>query len=59
MFLLPGIWNWLLMPKSVAMFIEMVKGSQVNGSLEHHPDGEADIKPLIAKVTAGTVIEHG
>ncbi|AMO55273.1 hypothetical protein GZ77_11135 [Endozoicomonas montiporae] len=39
--------------------IEMVKGSQVNGSLEHHPDGMADIKPLIAKVTADTVIEHG
>lgn len=39
--------------------IEMVKGSQVNGSLEHHPDGMSDIKPLITSVTEGTVIEHG
>ena len=39
--------------------IEMVRGSQVNGSLEHHPDGMPDIKPLIARVTEGTVIEHG
>ncbi|MCW7554287.1 hypothetical protein NX722_17010 [Endozoicomonas gorgoniicola] len=39
--------------------IEMFKGSQVNGSLEPHPNGKADIKPLIAKATAGTVVEHG
>ena len=39
--------------------IEMVRGSQVNGSLEHHPNGKADIQPLIAKANAGTVVEHG
>ena len=39
--------------------IEMVKGSQVNGSLEYHPDGMPDIKPLLVKVVDDRSIEQG
>ena len=39
--------------------IEMIKGSHVNGSLEHHPDGMPDSQPRIAQPAEGTVIEHG
>ncbi len=41
--------------------IEMTKGSQVNGSLEYHPNGLPDVRPLLEKVqeksAAGEVIE--
>ncbi|OED49219.1 hypothetical protein ACH42_01975 [Endozoicomonas sp. (ex Bugula neritina AB1)] len=39
--------------------IEMVKGSQVNGSLEHHPNGMPSVTPIIAMVTDETVVEQG
>ena len=29
--------------------IEMAQGSQVNGSLEYHPDGVPDVRPLLEK----------
>ncbi|MGI9274113.1 MAG: bactofilin family protein [Endozoicomonas sp.] len=29
--------------------LEMTKGSQVNGSLEHHPNGMPDVTPLLEK----------
>lgn len=39
--------------------IEMVKGAQVNGNLEYHPNGVPDVTPIIAMVTDGTVVEQG
>ena len=39
--------------------IEMVKGSQVNGSLEHHPSGMPDIKPLLEIVSDDRTIDQG
>ncbi|OED42831.1 hypothetical protein ACH42_11640 [Endozoicomonas sp. (ex Bugula neritina AB1)] len=41
--------------------IEMEKGSQVNGSLEYHPNGMPDVRPLLEKARdlsqEGEVIE--
>lgn len=41
--------------------IEMTRGSQVNGSLEHHPNGFADARPLLENgeesEVAGEVID--
>ena len=41
--------------------IEMEKGSQVNGSLEYHPNGMSDVRPLLEKAQdlskEGEVIE--
>ena len=38
--------------------IEMVKGSQVNGSLEHHPNGMPDIKPILVRVTDDSPVDQ-
>ena len=43
--------------------LEMTKGSQVNGSLEHHPNGMPDVTPLLEKArdvdAQGQLIEAG
>lgn len=39
--------------------IEMEKGSQVNGSLEYHPNGMPDVRPLLEKARDMAEAEEG